>query len=593
MEGVETARGTWLEQARKRFTPLLGPYALPLTLSWIVLSAIVALVSFVFYMTFVPGLPFEPGLTLSHWTNAFRPYVLNKVIPNTIIVGFGATLVTLFFACPLAFLLNRTALPFRNLFMTLIAVVVIIPGFVKTMGWIMLVNERIGLINNAIAGLLGLDSLPFSLNNPYGIAWVMGLILTPTMFFLISGPMRALDPALEDVAGVSGANRWWTFLRISLPLMWPGILGGAIYIFMTAISIFEVPAMLGAAGGKAPVLSSELFYAVRPTVPDSMDVKYGAAGVYATMIAAPSLVALYFYHQVLAKAHRYGVITGKGYRPRDIELGRFKYLGFGFIVLYLLLAVVLPMLVLTWMSFLPLIQMPSVKALSKLSLENYRSFMEFIGGQDVMRNTAVLLFSVSLLAIFFSLMISWIVVRTRLRVRHTMDTIAMLPHAFPGLAFAFALFILGILASVWFPSIPVSGTLGIIVLANLLNRLSYTTRITNAALLQVTPELEESARVCGAGDIPTMWSIIMPLVRPSLVFAGLWTALLTFREVSMALFLTETNNVVLSVAVWELWDSGQLGEASAAAVVMVSAMGLLLLATLAITGGRLIHRSGF
>jgi iron(III) transport system permease protein len=311
------------------------------------------------------------------------------------------------------------------------------------------------------------------------------------------------------------------------------------------------------------------------------------------MIAGPSLVALYFYHQVLAKAHRYGVITGKGYRPRDIELGRFKFLGLGFIVLYLLLAVVLPMLVLTWTSFLPLIQMPSVKALSKLSFENYRSFMEFIGGQDVIQNTVILLISVSVLALFFSLMISWIVVRTRIRVRNTMDTIAMLPHAFPGLAFAFALFMVAILASVWFPSIPIGGTLGIIVLANLLNRLSYTTRITNASLLQVTPELEESARVCGAGNIPTMWSIIMPLIRPSLVFAGLWTALLTFREVSMALFLTETNNLVLSVAVWELWDSGQLGEASAAAVVMVSAMGLLLLTTLAFTGGRLTQRGGF
>ncbi len=593
MEIAQTTRETWLKYTRKQLIPSFGPYALPLILSWIVLSTIVALVSFVFYMTFVPGLPFEPGLTLSHWTYAFRPYVLAKVVPNTVIVGFGATFVALFFACPLAFLLNRTSLPFRNLFITLIAVVVIIPGFVKTMGWVMLINERIGLINNAIAGLFGLYSFPLNLNNPYGIAWVMGLILTPTMFFLISGPMRALDPALEDVAGVSGANRWWTFAKISLPLMWPGILGGAIYVFMTAISIFEVPAMLGAAGGKAPVLSSELFYAIRPSTPDSMDVKYGAAGVYATMIAAPSLVALYFYHQVLAKAHRYGVITGKGYRPRDIELGAFKYPALGFIVLYLLLAVVLPMGVLLWLSFLPIIQMPSVAGLSKMSLENYHSFMEIIGDQGVMRNTAELLFSVSLLAIFFSLMISWIVVRTRLRIRNTMDTIAMLPHAFPGLAFAFALFMIGILASVWFPSIPVGGTVGIIVLANLLNRLSYTTRITNASLLQVTPELEESARVCGAASITTMWSIIMPLVRPSLVFAALWTALLTFREVSMALFLTETNNMVLSVAVWQLWESGQLGEASAAAVVMVSAMGLMLLAALALTRGRLTHRGAF
>jgi len=348
--------------------------------------------------------------------------------------------------------------------------------------------------------------------------------------------------------------------------------------------------MLGASGGKSPVLSSELFYAVRPTVAESLDIKYGAAGVYAMLIAAPSLVALYFYHQVLAKAHRYGVITGKGYRPRAINLGRFKYLGLGFVVLYLLLAVVLPMLVLLWMSLLPLVAMPSVEALSKLSFVNYRNFTDAIGGLEVFRNTAVLVFSVALWALFFSIMISWIVVRTRLRVRYMMDTIAMLPHAYPGLAFAFALFMFGILASVYFPSIPVTGTLAIIVFANLLNRLSYTTRITNAALLQITPELEESARVCGAGNLATLWSVILPLVKPSIVFAGLWTAVLTFREVSMALFLTETDNVVLSVAIWGLWDDGQVGEATAAAVVMVGIMGLLLLLTLALTKGRFSHQ---
>jgi len=587
MEGVRTVGQGWLADAKKRFLPTFSSYALPLTLSWLVLSCVVALILFVFYMTFVPGLPIEPGWTLEHWIQAFRPYVLTKVLPNTVIVGVGATCVAIFFACPLAFLLNRTTLPMRNVFITLIAVVVIVPGFVKTMGWLMLLNERIGLINKALAALLGLERVPLSLDNPFGMAWVMGLILTPTMFFLISGPMRALDPSLEDVAGVSGANRWWTFVRISLPLMWPGILGGAIYVFMTAISIFEVPAMLGAGGGKAPVLASELFYAVRPTTPESFDIKYGAAGVYAALIALPSLVALYFYHQVLAKAHRYGVITGKGYRPREIDLGGYRYLGLGFVCLYLLLAVVLPMLVLLWYSLLPLIQPPSVQALSKLTLSNYREFRSAVGGGRVVANTVILVICVGVMGLFFSFMISWIVVRTRFRLRHMMDTIAMIPHAFPGLAFAFALFILAILASVWIPAIPIVGTLGIIVFANLLNRLSYTTRITNAALLQVTPELEESARVCGAGSISTMWNVIIPLVFPSLVFAGLWTGLLTFREVSMALLLTETENIVLSVAVWGLWSDGQIGLASAGAIIMVGIMGTLLLLALALSKGRL------
>lgn len=579
--------------ARRWNAAFRGPQSMAFILALIPLTAIVLLILFVMYMTFVPGMPTEPGWTLDNWTQAVRPYVLTKVIPNTIVVGVGTTLIALFFACPLAFLLNRTALPGRNVFIAMIAATVIIPGFIKAMGWIMLVNERIGMVNKAVAGLLDIDRLRLNLDNPYGMAWIMGLMLTPTLFFLISGSMRSLDPSMEDAAGVAGANKFWVFMRVSLPLVWPGILGGAIYIFMTAISIFDVPAMLGAAGGKTPVLSSELFYAVRPTISDGGELRYGVAGVYAALIAAPSLIALYYYHQVLAKAHNYAVITGKGYRPRDVELGRFKWLGVGFVMIYMLLAMILPLLVLLWISLLPLIQMPSVAALAKLSLVNYRDFWDELYGLYVVRNTIYLVVSVSIAAMFFSFIISWVVVRTTLPGRQAMDTIAMIPHAFPGIAFAFALLMIGIFASRWAPWLPVAGTVGVIVFAEVLNRISYTTRITNAALLQVAPELEHCARLCGAGNIATMARVIAPLIGPSLLFAALWTALLTFREVSVALMLTQTNNTVLSVAVWRLWNHGHMGQAAAAAMVMTGVMGLLLLVCLVVTRGQLMqHRQG-
>jgi len=235
-------------------------HGFPLACSWLILSVIAALALFVLYMTFVPGLPIEPGFTLKHWTNIASSRMVTKVLPNTLIVGFGTILVATFFTLPLAWLLNRTSLPLRNTFIMLMAVVLIVPGFIKAMGWIMLINDRIGLLNKAIAGLLGLETVPLTvMNNPFGIAWVMGLMLTPTMFFLISGPMRMMDPALEEAAAVAGLNQWRMVLRVSFPLMWPGTLAGMIYTFMTAISIFEVPAMLGAAGGKVPVLATELF----------------------------------------------------------------------------------------------------------------------------------------------------------------------------------------------------------------------------------------------------------------------------------------------------------------------------------------------
>jgi len=561
----------------------------PLACSWFVLSIIVALLLFVLYMTFVPGLPTEPGLTLEHWINIASPDMLTEVIPNTLVVGFGTVLVATFFALPLAWLLNRTALPLRHTFITMMAVVVIIPGFIKAMGWIMLINDRIGLINKAIGALLVLEKVPLTVvNNPYGIAWVMGLVLTPTMFFLISGPMRALDPTLEEAADIAGLNQWQTLLRVSFPLMWPSVFAGIIYTFMTAISVFEVPALLGAASGKVPVLATELFYAVRPGGNEMLDIAYGAAGVYGVLIAAPSIVALYFYLRMLTQARRYEVITGKAYRPRDMDLGKFKWLGLGFVVLYLMLGVVLPMLVLVWASLLPNLQMPSLDVLSKVSLTNYDEILLDLGGFHVIYNTILLMAFVSVLVMFFSFMTSWVVVRSRVRLRKTMDIIAMLPHAIPGLAFAFALVMLGILASRWLPWLPLAGTLGIIVTANVINRLSYGTRITNAALVQIQQDLDECAQVCGARQFTIMWRIIVPLIKPSLLFAGLWTALLTFREVTMALFLSEIHNWVLSVSIWHLWESGKIGAAAAGSVVMVAVMGMLMLVTLSLFRGRAV-----
>jgi iron(III) transport system permease protein len=482
------------------------------------------------------------------------------------------------------------AIPFRDTFVTLMAISVIVPGFVKAMGWMMLLNERIGLINKALTGLFGWASVPLSVNNLYGTAWLMGLMLTPTLFFLISGPIRALDPAFEEAASVARANRWQTALRVSLPLVWPGILGGTIYIFMTAISIFEVPALLGGMGGQMPVLATELFYEIHPPSQTALEIRYGAAGVYGALMAAPSLVGMVFYYRVLRRARQYEVITGKGYRPRPAEAGRLRYLALGFVVLYLVLAVGLPMLVLVWASLLPYLQLPSPEAFSKVSLANYWKFLPAMGGTMVVRNTAMLMASVAVSVVALSFMVSWVVVRTRYRLRFAVDGVVLLSHAIPSLSFAFGLFMVGLMLLRWLPGFPFGDTLGIIVVAHILHRLAYGTRITNAALLQVHHELEECARVCGARTFSTMWRVVIPLVRPSLVFAGLWTALLSFSEVSMALFLTSTSNKVLSVGVWSLWATGYGTIAAAAAVVIVTVMGLLVFGALALSGGRVALR---
>lgn len=550
--------------------------------SWLICCVILALVGLILWMTFVPGLPFDARLSLSNYREVFGSDHLWKVLLNTFWVGFGTTTVAVVFGVPLGWLLNRTDLPLRSLFITMLAVSVIMPGLVKAMGWIMLLSPQVGLINKLLMGLFNLNQAPFDINSVWGIAFVQGLLLTPSMFFLISGPMRSLDPALEEAAEVVGANRLKTLLRITSPVLWPAILGGVIYIFMTGIAIFEVAGLLGGLSENR-VLATELFLAVQP-FEGSLEIKYGMAGVYGLLIMAPSLAALFFYFQSIKQAHRYAVISGKGYRPKTFALGRLRVPALLYVFLYLALAVFLPFLVLVWASLLPSLRMPSMEALSLVSLRWYEEIHYVVGGMEVIKNTLWLVVTSSVLVLFFSFMVSWVVVRTKLRARRLLDTIAMLPHAIPGIGFAFALLIVGIMGARWSPWLPFYNTVWIIIVGNILNRLSYATRITNAALLQIQQELEDAALVCGARKWVSMWRVMVPLVRPSLVFAGLWTALLVFQEVSMALLLGGPKNKVLATQLWILWRQGNLSEAAALSVVLIFIMGILILLLQRITG---------
>jgi iron(III) transport system permease protein len=555
--------------------------------AWALLGFVMALLAFILYMSFVPGLPTEGGWTLDNWRQLGSSHFVFEVLPNSIFLGFGSILIAACFGVPIAWFLNRTDVPFRNAFFALVAVVLVIPSFVKTMGWIMLLDEQIGLINVAVATLLQVPSVPISVsNNILGVTWVMGLMLVPAMFFLVAGPIRALDPSFQEAARMSGASQSRIFWRIDLPLIWPSILGALIYLFITAISIFEVPALLTGGTGKVPVLSTELFYAIRPAGPQTSTFAYGVAGVYGLVLAVPCLVAMVFYLRLFNHSDRYQVITGKAYRTQLVSLRAApRWAGFAFVALYFCLSTVLPFLVLLWASLLPVLQMPSMELIKKVSLQNYNGLLSVLGGVSVLTNTAILVLTVAVLVTIFSLMLSWIVVRTRYRHRKMIDVLSMLPHAIPGLAFAFALAMLSILVAVKLPWLPLGGTLAVIVIANVIARLPYGTRMANAAFLQVNRDLEEAAQMSGANSRLTVTRVLLPLIKPSAVYLAVWTGLLTLQEVSMALFLWGPENTVLSVSIFQLWTNGVLGPASAGTVVLTLLMGAVTLLILQFSGG--------
>lgn len=594
MEGIPSrpvahARGlTWQHWIAAAVRPFAAGNATPLLLSGLICAIILFLVAIVLGTSFLVDFPIESRLSLENYTTVFGEYLYSEVLPNTAVVGIGTVVVALLFGIPLAWLLHRTNLPGSDLILALIAVSVIVPGFLKGIGWILLLSAKVGVINRLLMELLGLQQPPFDINTLWGIAFIQGLMMTPPIVFLLAGPMRNLDPSLEEAAEVTGAKRWKTMVWVVVPLLLPAILGGAIYVFMTAISLFEIAALLGGLGGKNAVLATEIFlsiYTLSASVP-----QYGVSGVYGVIIAVPSLIALYYYFVAIRQSHRYVTVTGKGYRARIQDLGAWKGLGLLFVSFYLILAVVLPFVVLLWASLLPYLQVPSWRALSVATLASYVRIGTIPGVGRIVWNTVILIVVVSVLVSVFSFMISWIVTRTKLRVRGLIDSVAMLPHAFPNIGFALALLVVALLARKYASWLPLYGTVGIIALAHVLTRISYGTRVTNAALLQVSRELEEIAYICGSKQLTVWRRIVLPTIGRSVVFLTLWTALLSFREVTMALMLAGPDNQVLATYVFTTWLRGDLNLTAAMGVIMVVVMGALFLVMQRLaTGGLHVH----
>lgn len=565
------AEGPYWSAFRER---LSGGLELPLFFAWAVCAFILLLMLVVVWVSFLPGLPTQPGFTL----NNYRDALADRFLPtmwNTIVVGTGTVALSLFFAVPMAWLIHRSDIPLKPWLLAAIIVSVLIPGFMKAMGWILLLSPKIGLINLSFMELFGLQNPPFSIYNLPGIIFVQGLMLTPTVFFLIAGPMRSVDPALEESSEVSGLNKWQTLLRVTLPLMFPAILAAAIYAFMTAVSIYEVPVLL-VGFGKYPLLSTALFLSTGGMWDVTRLPRFGVAAVYGLFISIPSILSLIYYFRLIKQGHSYAVVTGRGYRPKLFPLGPWKYPALSFVLGYIMLGIILPFCVLLWTSLLPSLKMPSIAALSHLTLKFYTASWEVMG-DDVIYNTVLLMLITPAAILFLSLMVSWIVVRTRTWGRGAMDKIIMLPHAIPGIAFAFALTIVAMMMARWFPIFPLYGTIWIIILANVVNRLAYATRVTNAALLQVSKDLEDAGAVCGMGKLRVVLSVMVPLIAPSLIYAGVWTTMLVFRELSMALMLSKPGNTVLSVRVFLRWQSGQMSEAAAMGVIMVMVLAIIFL----------------
>lgn len=506
-----------------------------------------------------------PGpLTLANFVKSWTDPAGLQLMANSFTYAIGICAVAFIFSFPLAWLVERTNVPGRNFAYTLVYVGFFIPGMLAGIAYIMLLSSKIGLINTVLMNVFGLSSAPFDAFTLYAMIFVGGVQAADMMFLLLSASMRSMDPSQEEAAATSGASTFRTMRTITLPMMFPAILASAIYILIRGIESFEIPAVLGIPAGIL-VFASKIYLAS-----SSIPVDYGTASSLGVGMLVICALGILLYQQATKKAEKYVTVSGKAYRPRRIDLGRWKYLGTAYIYTYLAFSVAMPILILFWASLLPYYQSPSPEALSLVTLKAYQRVLSLPGVQQAAMNTLFLAVVVGAFTVFLAAVISWIVVRSKIAGRKVLDFLAFSPLAMPGIVIGLAL----LFAYLVIP-IPVYGTIWILAIVLVTQCLPWTTRNTNNAFLQIHHELEDASRISGASWWRTFRTVLIPLVIPAVVAGLLWVFVRVVKDLSAVILLYSPKNQVISITVFELWQTGRVADVGALSMMMVAGIGVV------------------
>src|SRR5262245_41351788 len=480
------------------------------------------------------------------------------LLRSTLLIATVKTALSLLLAIVLAWIIARTDTPGRGALEVLITSPFFFPPILTAMAWGMLGNPQVGLLNQAWRGLTGGEAPLLNIYSYGGVIWHMMQYSTPFLFIFIVNAFRAMDPALEEASRLSGASPLQTFRRVTLVLLLPVLTGGFILSFIRGIESFESPVLLGTPAG-IEVLTTEIYRVIN----ERTDPNYPYATALSLSMLAMMLVLVLWQWRLLG-GRSFQTVTGKGYAPRLTALGRWRWVTFGFCLLFFTATVVLPVGQLLVGSFF---QFFGFYELDMLTLKHWRAVLDNDVFWRALGNTLVLGVAGATATMLLGAIVAYIGVRTRWRVRHLVSFLAWLPWMMPGI-------VLGVGCLVGFAmlpqSVPIYGTIWALLLAYIALGIPLSVRLMEGAFAQLSTDIEECSRVHGAGWWQTLWRILVALTWPA-VAAG-WVLLFfgILRELSASILLYSVGSEVLSVVVLRLWSAGQAEQVSVIALLLLT-----------------------
>ncbi len=480
-----------------------------------------------------------------------------QALLNSVIIAAGVTLVSTTIGTFFAWLVARTDLPFKKIMKALFLVPFMLPSFIGALAWKVLLSSRAGYINKLLIAMFGLEKAPIDIMSLGGIIAIESMYLFPFVFLQVAGALERMDPTLEESARISGAGLGTITRRITLPLVMPSILAGALLVALYSLSHFGVPSILGTEKGiyNIPTKIYERIYASGGS--------FGAirVGTILSMILVIAAALILKLQDVLLKKGQYQIIAGKSMRPMVLKLRGLKIPLLIISVIYIAITVILPTVTIFMVGGLKTYGLPF--AAKSMTWDNYLKIFQWKMTRDAIWNSIYLSLGAAFVTMLAGTMISYVIVKMKVRGKFMLQFLGVLPFSLPGTVIA-----LGVILT-WSGRFGVNlyNTPWIIFVAYIARYMAFSIKSNSASLSQVSDSLEEASRACGATHWQSLKDIVIPLIKPGMISAFFLIFLPALRELTTSVLLYGPTTRTIGVAIYALNEDGETVRAAALASV--------------------------
>ena len=534
--------------------------------AWLVFVPLSALL----YNAFTEDTGFGPGaFSLDNFVEAYSSWHILGLLWNSVVFAVGTALMTFVMGAFIAWVVERTDAPGRSLFHTLSLLSFAVPGLLMAMAWIFVFSPNIGWGNAVLKAAFGLSEAPVNIYSMAGMTWALSSHYFPLAYLMLGPALRALDLRMEEAALMAGGTYPQVFTRVTLPLLRPAILSSLLLLFVMGMASYEVPRLIGRPA-RIDVFTTDIQGAIIAAPP-----AFGVASALGLTLLAICVLAVFFYRRATRYAESFATVTGKGYRPARIKLGRARWPVALAIGAMFVLALGLPLITLVWQSFFRNLAQPFVSAGARATLENYEFILSYPIFLGAVKTSVLLAAMAATIVAGLTLVMAWIAQRALPRYGFILDALAFAPIAIPGVIVG-----AGILIAYLMLPIPIYNTIWILLVAYVTLYLPYGMRFASSGITQIHRELEEVAAVSGAGLTQIFLRILFPLLAPVLMASWIYVFVLAVRELGASIFFVGPGTHVLGTISLTMWEEGgSYGAVAALGVIQIVPL-LLIVAAL-------------